>query len=317
MSYSIMEDIAMPKWKADSSSNNCAICGEVFRHRKHHCRVCGELVCDDCSQNRIRCVKPIPDTPRLKRYNMAKDAVRVCDACTKDSRVLYIEDSFEGEPPYVSELFEFGRKAVTDTNAVFPVSSSRQHYQKQFDKNLHPTKESRNEHHEETHDLLREFELLRGLTTDNPMTQMEVNAAHSLKVGIANCREMAEYAYLHFHYAKMNGKIRTEEFGLYRIYGGDHCLVLTAPQGTLLPEGIFRPRDEISPHRKVVVVDPWKKSCYYFHNYVAYNGENQLEAIEGYNYRDLRRYETDYYSLEELFPKRYEPPDFEQFHDNG
>ncbi|MCP3968149.1 MAG: hypothetical protein GY750_07635 [Lentisphaerae bacterium] len=93
----------MPTWKPGSDSNTCAVCTKIIRHRKHHCRVCGEIVCADCS---------------------------------KSPRAFYIEDDFADDRPEVTELFEFGREAVIDINVTFPVSSSRQHYEKQYDVNL-------------------------------------------------------------------------------------------------------------------------------------------------------------------------------------
>ena len=40
-----------PMWAADSSSDNCFVCGKrfTFFFRRHHCRNCGQLVCNDCS----------------------------------------------------------------------------------------------------------------------------------------------------------------------------------------------------------------------------------------------------------------------------
>ncbi|CAM9842929.1 unnamed protein product, partial [Choristocarpus tenellus] len=35
---------------------NCSVCRSEFSmvKRRHHCRFCGRVVCDDCSNNRIR-----------------------------------------------------------------------------------------------------------------------------------------------------------------------------------------------------------------------------------------------------------------------
>jgi hypothetical protein len=39
------------KWHRDEDYNKCEICGKEFGMftRKHHCRECGKVVCDDCS----------------------------------------------------------------------------------------------------------------------------------------------------------------------------------------------------------------------------------------------------------------------------
>ena len=59
-------------WAADSGKM-CMLCSESFTlfRRKHHCRMCGFLVCDGCSPHR----SAIP-TPGYAR------AVRVCHSCT-------------------------------------------------------------------------------------------------------------------------------------------------------------------------------------------------------------------------------------------
>ncbi len=45
-----------PRWKADSSSDACQDCSTKFSLTtwRHHCRVCGLLFCDSCSQHRKR-----------------------------------------------------------------------------------------------------------------------------------------------------------------------------------------------------------------------------------------------------------------------
>ena len=50
--------IPLPTWKADNSSNQCLLCSSAFTmtKRRHHCRWCGLLVCDNCSKKRF----PIP-----------------------------------------------------------------------------------------------------------------------------------------------------------------------------------------------------------------------------------------------------------------
>lgn len=46
----------------------------ICDRRRHHCRSCGQAVCDMCSQNR----RPVPERGWLTD-------VRVCDACNKKS----------------------------------------------------------------------------------------------------------------------------------------------------------------------------------------------------------------------------------------
>lgn len=40
-------------WVPNEASNNCSICSIEFSfiERKHHCRLCGNLICNACSRN--------------------------------------------------------------------------------------------------------------------------------------------------------------------------------------------------------------------------------------------------------------------------
>jgi hypothetical protein len=47
---------AMPRWIEDSESSACMLCQTTFgkfRHRRHHCRYCGWLVCAGCSDHEL------------------------------------------------------------------------------------------------------------------------------------------------------------------------------------------------------------------------------------------------------------------------
>eukprot|EP00656_Telonema_subtile_P010226 TRINITY_DN1489_c0_g1_i8.p1 TRINITY_DN1489_c0_g1~~TRINITY_DN1489_c0_g1_i8.p1 ORF type:complete len:1690 (-),score=453.29 TRINITY_DN1489_c0_g1_i8:206-5275(-) len=63
--------ITLPEWTEDRV--NCASCDKGFTmvRRKHHCRLCGETFCGECSKNRRA----------LPSYGIM-DAARVCDTCT-------------------------------------------------------------------------------------------------------------------------------------------------------------------------------------------------------------------------------------------
>ncbi|CAK9055496.1 unnamed protein product [Durusdinium trenchii] len=60
--------------QADGKETHCPRCRSQFTtyFRRHHCRNCGGLVCDDCSRNRTR-------IPR----DLSLGIVRVCDDCFK------------------------------------------------------------------------------------------------------------------------------------------------------------------------------------------------------------------------------------------
>lgn len=60
-----------PELLNDSSE---IVASGIVDRRRHHCRSCGQAVCDDCSQNR----RPVPE----RGWN---SDVRVCDICNKKS----------------------------------------------------------------------------------------------------------------------------------------------------------------------------------------------------------------------------------------
>lgn len=71
-------------WAADNTRNTCFVCHAAFRRGlftsgKHHCRRCGNVVCNNCSQNNGRGI-----LYRLRRRNGPAanyQAARMCDTC--------------------------------------------------------------------------------------------------------------------------------------------------------------------------------------------------------------------------------------------
>jgi hypothetical protein len=61
-----------PVMMPDNASSDCLICHRMFSIilRKHHCRNCGDLVCDNCSKSRWK-------------LDDGAEPVRVCDKCIK------------------------------------------------------------------------------------------------------------------------------------------------------------------------------------------------------------------------------------------
>ena len=61
-------------WQPDTGGNECGICRSRFGllHRRHHCRKCGLLVCDNCSKWRQTFMAPGGEVKHNKR---------VCDHC--------------------------------------------------------------------------------------------------------------------------------------------------------------------------------------------------------------------------------------------
>jgi len=73
---SILQTIAKSAWKKDSQCDECNVCRQSIyrgwmRSNKHHCRYCGNIVCESCSKNTV-----FDDTNRAPH--------RICDVCCQD-----------------------------------------------------------------------------------------------------------------------------------------------------------------------------------------------------------------------------------------
>lgn len=60
-----------PVWKQDAQNPFCNLCEVKFTlfNRRHHCRLCGSVVCGNCSSHKI------------KLENMGSQLQRICDSC--------------------------------------------------------------------------------------------------------------------------------------------------------------------------------------------------------------------------------------------
>jgi hypothetical protein len=74
-----------PRWVDDALSNTCFKCktklSGFFSSGKHHCRLCGQIFCDNCSQNRMSVKNPLTSTVQIKGVHKEQ---RVCDMCYPD-----------------------------------------------------------------------------------------------------------------------------------------------------------------------------------------------------------------------------------------
>lgn len=101
--------ITTPEWQDDSEVTSCSICHRRFHFlfRKHHCRKCGQVVCDQCSSHRLDLpkrliVRPpwdssVPTSPILEQDDLyvhsqqdSSEVVRVCDPCKADTKVASV-----------------------------------------------------------------------------------------------------------------------------------------------------------------------------------------------------------------------------------
>jgi FYVE zinc finger/RhoGEF domain/PH domain/PX domain len=68
--------VGAPVYQPDSAIKNCPLCDREFTllQRRHHCRACGRVVCDECSKHRL-----VLDRPG--RQGQTKGKQRVCNEC--------------------------------------------------------------------------------------------------------------------------------------------------------------------------------------------------------------------------------------------
>ena len=74
-------------WEANDQSTACRRCQQSFSFivRKHHCRKCGQLVCDKCSTQRVYLpptdiIQPF-DIPMHDLHLLSMRPQRICDQC--------------------------------------------------------------------------------------------------------------------------------------------------------------------------------------------------------------------------------------------
>ncbi len=70
------------EWDSNDSSPVCILCTaafSVFRNRRHHCRQCGRLVCENCSTRKMKLENSNYQKSGNKNHN--DQPQRVCDPC--------------------------------------------------------------------------------------------------------------------------------------------------------------------------------------------------------------------------------------------
>ena len=68
------------QWVPDSERDKCALCNKEFTtlRRKHHCRQCGDIFCDDCSKGKKVVAKPARNASKTVSTDKPE---RVCKTC--------------------------------------------------------------------------------------------------------------------------------------------------------------------------------------------------------------------------------------------
>lgn len=82
----------IPSWQPDDEVESCPICGRSFSmfYRRHHCRMCGRVVCSKCSKTRTTylpttyVVTP-PSQPYLESPRVPH---KTCDQCVAELELI-------------------------------------------------------------------------------------------------------------------------------------------------------------------------------------------------------------------------------------
>uniref|UniRef100_K3WEL7 FYVE-type domain-containing protein n=1 Tax=Globisporangium ultimum (strain ATCC 200006 / CBS 805.95 / DAOM BR144) TaxID=431595 RepID=K3WEL7_GLOUD len=84
---------AAAEWVPDTASKRCQICLTLFQltRRRHHCRLCGRLICNECSLQRTY----FPFTKQIRsQHHLIKDGApqRTCNACAGTLKSMAAQD---------------------------------------------------------------------------------------------------------------------------------------------------------------------------------------------------------------------------------
>ncbi|KAI7902292.1 FYVE zinc finger-domain-containing protein [Cokeromyces recurvatus] len=88
-------------WELDRQVTDCRRCHRRFNFlvRRHHCRRCGQIVCDKCSSNRLRLpVEELIEDPMVSPSQyplLASQFQRVCDSCYREPIRQGLSESYE------------------------------------------------------------------------------------------------------------------------------------------------------------------------------------------------------------------------------
>lgn len=103
--------IYKPVWVPDSVSKQCLICSQKFSAfiRKHHCRMCGRLVCSQCSPGK-------GDIAQLSGATPSGKLERICKQCNKPVIV-----KTGGGPMDSSSSTDGDTKGTTNIRIIFNI----------------------------------------------------------------------------------------------------------------------------------------------------------------------------------------------------
>lgn len=141
-------DKSIVEWTSDNLVKLCPYCAKSFTlaRRRHHCRICGSILCNGCSKfleykAACRLVKPAKlytdPYDRIEDSLQSKEAdempqIRTCEDCKRllDRRIQTIEDYYC--QPTLDEVYDKLRKCMSEADELMLSQSSLSGEQKEL-----------------------------------------------------------------------------------------------------------------------------------------------------------------------------------------
>eukprot|EP01062_Namystynia_karyoxenos_P014725 TRINITY_DN15310_c0_g1_i2.p1 TRINITY_DN15310_c0_g1~~TRINITY_DN15310_c0_g1_i2.p1 ORF type:complete len:518 (+),score=96.91 TRINITY_DN15310_c0_g1_i2:86-1639(+) len=103
-------------WRPDEDAAECAQCGQPFHfvRRRHHCRRCGEIFCNDCSSER-----------HVPYGDANEEPQRVCDACARKIKQETADPLWHVLGPVLAPQLYHAMARHGDTEALAALSPGR------------------------------------------------------------------------------------------------------------------------------------------------------------------------------------------------
>jgi hypothetical protein len=173
-SSAIMDSTAPQAWTPDNASDHCLLCKDDFTlfRRRHHCRLCGALVCSSCSSNTLSVEKLQTSMMKMRDGNdigggglgAESIMVRVCDQCfslrqlreERDSIISKVrllmtllppEEGAEFRQDVVQSLSEGARECAI--RIVNQEEQEARHQQQQLHYQHHPQQQPQQQPHQQ------------------------------------------------------------------------------------------------------------------------------------------------------------------------
>lgn len=142
-------------WKDDNNALNCHICGKYFglTLRKHHCRLCGDIVCDskstNCSNripisNLVNAADDMSFTEAREELKKQTTSIRICSTCTHNLYYArkFKKDRAQAPSPLLSHCERIQNISHSILNLMTHLTTSLEHLERMRTAGQTPTQTS-------------------------------------------------------------------------------------------------------------------------------------------------------------------------------